>query len=76
MQAAWERVLARGEAAAAAANANAGTTDTGNPWGLMYRDEAVARMERSAARAMQPVLLESDRVRTLSWTRPPSIAAV
>jgi hypothetical protein len=62
-QAAWERVLAGGEQAVTVANANAGTTGSGNPWGMMYRDEAVARMERGAARQMQPVVMEAERVR-------------
>jgi hypothetical protein len=62
---AWQQVLARGEAAAAAANANATAEVGSNPWGILYREEVMTRMSRYAARQMQPVLLEADRVRVL-----------
>ena len=56
-EAAWALVVAKGGEKAAAA------PEGGNPWGVLYRDEAVKRIERSAERAMRPALLEADRVR-------------
>ena len=65
-EAAWDKVLERGEAVAAAAKANANTVDEAiNPWGLSYRDEAIKRMQSGVNRQMQPVLLAADRVRPL-----------
>jgi hypothetical protein len=59
-EAAWERVTASG---GSGSGQSQGLTNGGNPWGLVYKEQVVARMQRSAARQMQPVLLEADRVR-------------
>ena len=61
------QIVAQGAKAAEAAKANAGVGADGvNPWGVMYREEAVARMQRGARRQMHPVVIEGERARLFS----------